>query len=61
MEHEVKFSIAKEAVINAILDLEIKKDDYAQDHSTEKIKGKTESRRKCTHWLGVPKGCEVSL
>ena len=39
MEHDAKFSKAKEAVLNAILDLEIKKDEYAQVCSSEK-KGK---------------------
>ena len=29
MEHDIKFSNAKEAVANAILDLEIRKDEYA--------------------------------
>jgi hypothetical protein len=29
MEHDVNFSKAEEAVANAILDLEIKKDEYA--------------------------------
>ena len=36
MEHDVKFSKAKEAVANAILDLEIKKEEYAQVHSSKK-------------------------
>jgi hypothetical protein len=36
MEHDVKFSKAEEAVANAILDLVIKKDEYAQIRSSEK-------------------------
>jgi hypothetical protein len=40
MEHDVKFSRAEEAVTNAILDLEIKKEEYAQVHSSERKKTK---------------------
>jgi hypothetical protein len=40
MEHAIKFSNAEEAVANAILDLEIKKEEYAQDHSSERKKTK---------------------
>ena len=40
LEHDVKFSRAKEAVANAILDLEIKKEEYAQVHSLEKKRQK---------------------
>ena len=40
MEHDVKFSNAKEAVANAILDLEIKKEEYVQVHSSERKKTK---------------------
>ena len=40
MEQDVNFSKAKEAVANAILDLEIKKDEYVQVHSTEKKRPK---------------------
>ena len=40
MEHDVNFSKAKEAVANATLDLEIKKDEYMQVHSTEKKRTK---------------------
>jgi hypothetical protein len=36
MEHDVNFSKAKEAVANAILDLEIRKDEYAQVCNWEK-------------------------
>ncbi len=45
MEHDINFSKAKEAVANAILELEIKKDEYAQVCSTE-IKDLRESRRR---------------
>jgi hypothetical protein len=51
MEHDVKFSTAEEAVTNAILDLEIKKDENAQVCSSERKKDKRESRRKCTRCL----------
>ena len=40
MEHDVKFSRAKEAVENAILALDIKKGEYAQVHSSERKKTK---------------------
>jgi hypothetical protein len=40
MEHDVKFSNAKEAVANATLDMEIKKEEYAQVHSLERKKMK---------------------
>jgi hypothetical protein len=36
LEHDVKFSKVEEAVANAILNLEIKKDEYAQVHSSER-------------------------
>ena len=36
MEHDVKFSTAKEAVANTMLNLEIKKEEYAQVHSSKK-------------------------
>ena len=36
MEHDVKISKAKEAVANATLDLEIRKEEYAQVRSTGK-------------------------
>ena len=43
MEHDVKISKAKEAVANATLDLEIRKDKYVQVRSTEKnLKGTRE-------------------
>jgi hypothetical protein len=45
MEHDINFSKAKEAVANAILELEIKKDEYAQVCSTQ-IKDQRESRRR---------------
>jgi len=60
MEHDVMFYKDEEAVANAILDLEIKKNEYAQVRSSEK-KDKRESRRKCTRCLRVPKGCKVGL
>jgi hypothetical protein len=40
VEHDVKFSRAEEAVANAILDLEIKKEEYAQVHSLERKRQK---------------------
>jgi len=40
MEHDMKFSRAKEAVANAILDLEIKKEEYTQVCSLERKKTK---------------------
>ena len=40
MEHDFNFSKVKEAVIISILDLEIKKDEYAQVCSTEKKRPK---------------------
>ena len=40
MEHDFKFSKAEKAVANAILDLEIKKDEYAQVCSLEKKRQK---------------------
>ena len=40
MEHDIKFSRVKEAVANAMLDLEIKKVEYAQVHSLERKKTK---------------------
>jgi hypothetical protein len=40
MEHDVKFSSAEEAVASALLDLEIKKEEYAQIHSSEKNRTK---------------------
>jgi len=40
MEHDIKFSKAKEAVANAILNLEIMKDEYAQKHNLERKKAK---------------------
>jgi len=58
MEHDIKFSKAKEAVANAILDLEIKKDEYVQVCSSERKMDKRESRRKRTHCLQVPRGCK---
>jgi len=36
LEDDVKFSKAEDAVANAILDLEIQKDEYAQVHNSEK-------------------------
>jgi hypothetical protein len=36
MEHDVKFSTAKEAVTSAVLDLEIEKEENAQVHSLER-------------------------
>jgi hypothetical protein len=41
MEHDAKFSKAKEAVANAMLNQEIMKDEYVQIHNLErkKIKG----------------------
>jgi len=38
--HDVKFSRAKEAVANALLDLEIKKEEYAQVCSSKRKKTK---------------------
>jgi hypothetical protein len=40
MEHDVKFSRAKEAIANALLDLEIKKEEYAQVRSLERKRPK---------------------
>ena len=40
MEHDVKFSNAKETVATAILDLEIKKEEYAQVRASERKKDK---------------------
>jgi hypothetical protein len=40
MEHDIKFSRAEEAAANAILDLEIKKEEYAQVCSLERKKTK---------------------
>jgi hypothetical protein len=40
MEHDVKISKAEEAVVNATLDLEIRKEEYAQVRSAEKKKSK---------------------
>ena len=40
MEHDVKYQNAKEAVANANLDLEIKKEEYAQVCTLEKRKNK---------------------
>jgi len=40
MEHDIKFLNAKEAVANAILDLEIKKEGYVQVHTSERKKYK---------------------
>jgi len=40
MEHDVNFSKAKEAFANAILDLETKKDEYAQVCNSEKKRQK---------------------
>ncbi len=40
MEHDVKYQNAKEAVATANLDLEIKKDEYAQVRTSEKRKKK---------------------
>ena len=40
MEHDVKFSSAKEAVATSLLDLEIEKEEYAQVRSSEKKKTK---------------------
>ncbi len=44
MKHDVKNSKAKEAVVNATLDLEIRKEEYAQVCSAEKknLKGTQE-------------------
>ena len=36
MEHDIKISKAEEAVENATLDLEIRKEEYAQVRSAEK-------------------------
>jgi hypothetical protein len=60
IEHDVKFSKAKEAVVNAILNLEITKDEYVQVCSSEK-KVKREHRRKPTRCIRVPSGCKVGL
>jgi hypothetical protein len=38
MEHDLKFSNAKEAVASALLDLEIKKEEYVQVRSSERKK-----------------------
>jgi hypothetical protein len=40
MEHDMNFSKAKEAVTTATLDLEIRKEEYTQVHSTERKKNK---------------------
>jgi len=40
MEHDVKLSNAEEAVANALLDLEIKKEEYAQKCSLQRKKNK---------------------
>jgi hypothetical protein len=60
MEHDVIFSKAKEAVENATLHLENKKEEYVQDHNSKK-KYRREQRRKCTRCLEVPSGCKVGL
>jgi len=39
-EHDFKFSRAKEAFATAILDMEIKKEKYAQVHNSEKKRQK---------------------
>jgi len=49
MEHEGMFSNAKEAVANAILDLEIKKEEYVQVHSAEKKRQKGVQEK--AYWL----------
>ena len=38
MEHDIKLSKAEEAVANAIFDMEIKKDEYVQVHSSNRKK-----------------------
>jgi hypothetical protein len=38
MEHDIKFSNAKEAVSTALMDLEFEKEEYAQVHSSERKK-----------------------
>jgi hypothetical protein len=50
MEHDIKFSSAEEAVATALLDLEIKKEEYVQLCSLEREK-QSESRRKRTFCL----------
>jgi hypothetical protein len=40
MEHDIKFSSAKEAVATALVDMEIKKEDYVQVSSSERKKNK---------------------
>ena len=40
MEHDIKFLNAKEAVATANLDLDIRKDEYAQIWNLEKMKNK---------------------
>ena len=51
----------KEAVVTAALDLDIRKEEYAQICSTERKKIQRESRRRCTCHLQIPSGCEDSL
>jgi hypothetical protein len=60
MEHDIKFSRAKEAVATAQLNLEIAKDKYVQVCNLEK-KSKMEQRRKHTCHLRVPRGCKFGL
>ena len=38
MEHDIKFLNAEEAVVMAILDLDIRKEEYAQVHTSERKK-----------------------
>ena len=52
MEHDVKFSNAEEAVAKATLDLEIKKEEYAQVRSLERKKTKGNP------WEGIPAASE---
>jgi hypothetical protein len=52
MEHDIKFSKAEETVANAIFDLEIKKEEYAQVCSSERKKTKGNKGE------SVPAACE---
>jgi hypothetical protein len=60
MEHDIKLSGAEQIVANAILDLEIKIEEYVQVCSSKR-KDQRESRRRHTCCLRVLSSCSVSL
>jgi hypothetical protein len=60
MEHGINFSKAKEAVANAILDLELKKDEYMQVCNSEKRQKGTKEKAYPLPAI-APSGCKVSL